>query len=362
MDPILRDAKLIELHSLCRKFCIICLQEVHGSEVSVLMQEKSILRSHVFLPSSFVRDGQFCGDAGGVGILVDRGLFLKRDDGSLRPLTSSPPWSVSDFVNVQVPGRCMSLRIWDPRGVKSCFVYCSHNFGLSGSDMSKVEGSLAADIAVVRADMTNTSLILVGDFNLHPEDEPKVKVDCPAIPSILPVGGRPLAARWYRIFDSMVEIKFPLPNHFCSANCTLNKLTRLFLFVGRSVLPLLAHQAGVVKDPIYFHAKRLSDHAPSFWKFSTRLKARGRKQCLQHHWCRHPAYRKRMDDLCQATNLSVLPVESRSILLKTFIREASLYARDCMFEELPNGPASRMIRLSSIARAVWQKVSNCITY
>ena len=26
-----------------------------------------------------------------------------------------------------------------------------------------------------------------------------------------------------------------------------------------------------------------------------------------------------------------------------------------MFEELPNGPASRLLRLSSIARAVWQK-------
>ena len=62
-----------------------------------------------------------------------------------------------------------------------------------------------------------------------------------------------------------------------------------------------------------------------------------------------------MDDLCQATNLSSLPVESRSILLKTFIREASLHARDSMFEDLPNGHTSRLLRLSSIARAVWQK-------
>ena len=62
-----------------------------------------------------------------------------------------------------------------------------------------------------------------------------------------------------------------------------------------------------------------------------------------------------MDDLCQATNLSSLPVESRSILLKTFIREASLHARDCMFEDLPNGHTSSLLRLSSIARAVWQK-------
>lgn len=129
----------------------------------------------------------------------------------------------------------------------------------------------------------------------------------------------------------------------------------MFVFTGRSVLPLLAHQAEVVRDPIYFHARGLSDHAPSFWKFSTRLKSKGRIQCLQHNWCRHPAYRKRMDALCNATDLSRLPVDSRSILLKSFIREASIHARDCMFEDLPNGHTSRLLRLSSIARTVWQK-------
>ena len=74
VDPIVRDAKLLELHSLCRKFNIICLQEIHGTEASALLQTKSILRSHVLFPSFYMRDGQFCGDTGGVGILVDRGL------------------------------------------------------------------------------------------------------------------------------------------------------------------------------------------------------------------------------------------------------------------------------------------------
>ena len=191
-------------------------------------------------------------------------LSLKSDDGSLLPLSSSPLRAGLNLVKVLVPGRCMCLRVWDPRGIKSCVVYNTHSFGFSGMDMSKIEGSLRIDIANVRADLTNSSLILIGDFNLHPEDEPKVKVDCPTLPVDSATEGRPLAARWYRIFDSMVEIKFPLPNHFCSANSTLNKLTRMFLFVGRSVLPLLAHQAGVVKDPINFHARGLSDHAPSF--------------------------------------------------------------------------------------------------
>ena len=355
VDPILRDAKILELHSLCRKFCIVCLQETHGTEVSALLQSSGILRSHVFLPSGFMRDGQFCGDAGGVGILVDKGLFLKSDDGSLLPLSSTPVVIALNLVKVHVPGRCMSIRVWDSRGAKSCVVYNTHNFGLSGMEMSRIERALMTDMATIRIDMTNSSLILNGDFNLHPADEPKIKVDCPEVLGSFTCPTGPLANRWYKMFDMMVEIKFPLPNHFCSANNTLNKLTRMFLFVGRSVLPLLAHQAGVLKDPIFFHARGLSDHAPSFWKFSTRLKPKGKVQCLQHQWCRHPAYRKRMDDLCHATNLSSLPVESRSVLLKTFIREASLHARDCMFEDLPNGHTSRLLRLSSIARVVWQK-------
>ena len=161
VDPILRDAKILELHSLCRKFCIVCLQETHGTEASALLQSSGILRSHVFLPSGFMRDGQFCGDAGGVGILVDEGLFLKCDDGSLLPLSSTPVVIALNLVKVHVPGRCMSIRVWDSRGAKSCVVYNTHNFGLSGMEMSRIERALMTDMATIRIDMTNSSLVIL---------------------------------------------------------------------------------------------------------------------------------------------------------------------------------------------------------
>ena len=62
-----------------------------------------------------------------------------------------------------------------------------------------------------------------------------------------------------------------------------------------------------------------------------------------------------MDDLCNATYLSSLPVDLRSIRLKSFIRESSIHSRYCMFGDLPNGHTSRLLRLPSIARMVWQK-------
>ena len=103
----------------------------------------------------------------------------------------------------------MCLRVWDPRGAKSRVVYNIHNLGFSGLEMWRIERALMADIATARADLTNSSLILIGDFSLHPEDDPKVKVDCPALLSYSAAGGKPLTARWYRIFDSMVEIFSP---------------------------------------------------------------------------------------------------------------------------------------------------------
>ena len=114
------------------------------------MQTRSILRSHVLLPSAYLRDGKFCGDTGGVGILVDRGLSLKSDDGALLPLSSSPLKACLNRVKVLVPGRCMCLRVWDPRGIKSCVVYNTHNFGFSGMEMSRIEGSLRTDMANVK--------------------------------------------------------------------------------------------------------------------------------------------------------------------------------------------------------------------
>ena len=60
-----------------------------------------------------------------------------------------------------------------------------------------------------------------------------------------------------------------------------------------------------------------------------------------------------MDDLCDATGSYSLPVDSRSALLKSFVREAQAHAKNCMFEGSPNEHTSKLLRFSRIARAVW---------
>ena len=67
----------------------------------------------------------------------------------------------------------------------------------------------------------------------------------------------------------------------------------------------------------------------------------------------HPAYRQRLGALCAVANLDTIPVEERSPPLKELMRDAAKHARDVMFDTLPNPPAAVMLRLSSIARAVY---------
>ena len=63
--------------------------------------------------------------------------------------------------------------------------------------------------------------------------------------------------------------------------------------------------------------------------------------------------------LCRAGGLDTMNVVGRSVVLKEFIRDAAKHARDVLFEALLQlfscnySPASRLLRLSSIARAVW---------
>ena len=64
VDPILRDAEICELHSLCRKLCIICLQEIHSTEADLLC--RLVASSEAMSSSPLV----ICVMANFVGMLV----------------------------------------------------------------------------------------------------------------------------------------------------------------------------------------------------------------------------------------------------------------------------------------------------
>ena len=65
---------------------MVGFRQVHGDELSAPMQSTGILPFHGFL-----RDGNLVGGTRDVGFLVDSGLSFKSDDGTLIPVSSSPP-------------------------------------------------------------------------------------------------------------------------------------------------------------------------------------------------------------------------------------------------------------------------------
>ena len=147
----------------------IVLQEVHGDDVTASLQSAGILQSHVLVTSHpFSSHGFSRRDSGGVGLLLSKGYFVKGDDGSLFPFASLSPHSSQTFLVISVRGRAISFQLWDCMGIKYVTLHNVHNYELSAQVMTTLGSRIRTDIRVVERDLTNSSLILLGDFNIPP--------------------------------------------------------------------------------------------------------------------------------------------------------------------------------------------------
>ena len=98
--------------------------------------------------------------------------------------------------------------------MKPCFVHSAHNYGLPGRVTARVEAATKSDIESVKSTQVDCSLVLLVDFNFHPEDEAKATVDCPQLPGALSCPSGPLASKLHKLFDLRAETKFPSPTMF----------------------------------------------------------------------------------------------------------------------------------------------------
>ena len=64
-----------------------------------------------------------------------------------------------------------------------------------------------------------------------------------------------------------------------------------------------------------------------------------------------------MNNLCRVARLDDHPLPIKSMYLKELMRDAAIHALDVIFNEHPNGKHSRLLRLGSIAKAVWTRDS-----
>ena len=131
----------------------------------------------------------------------------------------------------------------------------------------------------------------------------------------------------------------------------------------KSVLALLRHSAGTIKDPMYWYTRGLSDHSPVFRSLSLTQSCCDEgppsgddpvvQLRLKKEWCCHPHYAKRMVDVGPIITQTFLDLSERSQVLTNIMREFALQARDIIFLESLNCEFSQLTRLASVSRVFW---------
>jgi len=287
-------------------------------------------------------------DAGGVVCLVDKRIA------STGP---SEPSFCGMFKEI-IPGRVVRTLLSFDEGRIQTSVFVVHNFGFTPAAMRKVEVAIRGDINKASLSMGNFASVVLGDFNLppegeHPYDLKKPIPDNPSIGPPVPTSTRPFQARWEHIFKELTEVKFTLPTHLVSTDLTLNRIDRIFTTAPRSALAILAHSAGVIKDPVHWHAKGLSDHAPICWVCSIPQPRDNTDFKLKKEWCSHPKCRARVEALWAVADTGTLGTSSKRWLLFEIMRDSASRVRNFLFLVEPNSESNDLLRLGSIARALW---------
>jgi len=265
----------MEVAHLCKKFDIVALLEVHGPPNKIKLALSVARRTHDLFCSQFIDEfGTPRTDAGGVCLLVSKGLTKVQE---FVPGVSPNFASGVVFHDNIAPGRVVKLEILGPKVGQSLCGYFVHNHNLSPTQMSSFENCFWGDCEKSWANPNFDAVFLMGDFNLIAMGDRPIKLDAPLAPwapvataTHSSMGSRPMQSRWQKVFDAVTEIKCPLPSHVCIADLTMNKIDRVFSSLPKSSLNLLKHDTGVIKDPVYWYSKFLSDHAPCFWKIHFR--------------------------------------------------------------------------------------------
>jgi len=202
-------------------------------------------------------------------------------------------------------------------------------------------------------------VLLLGDFNLEPPGSIRHKISDPGVQDGGRTGtgyqARAHARRWQEIFDSLTEITTGAPTHFYPPGLFVNEIDRIFTSVPQCSCCLFAQKCGVKHDPVYDHIKKLSDHAPKFWKVKTKHSKPRAQQQVKPEWCSHPLFLKRFEELSILADFDSLDRSEQNVVIKRLMREAGTFVRDFLFEQCPERADVMLTRYASISRAVFTK-------
>ena len=168
-SPRWRRPKMSILWKLIHTNDIILLQEVHGSETSLLLLLSRLANTH-FLVYSFCASSNDHSDTGGVVILVRKSAF--------------PDFSFFDSRS-EIPGRAMFLALRHPSGFVFK-VWNIHNYGFTVAQYRTLTNHIHTDASKAKSDPLSYFTVVGGDFNQHRDDSIRFNLASPASPPISP--------------------------------------------------------------------------------------------------------------------------------------------------------------------------------
>ena len=358
----LRKQKLKELATLCSQYSLVGIVECHGLTTSLLQSIQIYIRSHYLFHSPTTGADVERPGTGGVAILLNFRLLYPHENLNNCPTYSSSLVKSRHF-EVIVPGRIVKTTLFGRKTqndhMSSLAAYTVHNFGLTNVQMTHVEKQITLDLRKSQSNPFQHCSILMGDFNLSPPGSVPFVLSNPIPPNrnVAPLAiasSRPFQSRWEKLFALHTEIHFPQNTHYNASSCSQNKIDRIFTSAPRSLQVLLKHNAGTIKDPIYWYSRGLSDHSPIYWSISIpQFSPSQQRFKIKKEWTMHPHYASRMSAFAPFINSEELTTaEHRDIIVK-LMKETALQCRDKLFLSDPESNHSTLTRLSSISRAVW---------
>ncbi len=109
-------------------------------------------------------------------------------------------------------------------------VYNIHSFALTAHDVNNIAKHIKEDLAAVERDPTLHNVIIAGDWNFCPEDEPGFDMSSPDTDFVVDTESRAQhATEWTHVLSPFTDINSGLRTHWHEQHHTASRIDRIYV-------------------------------------------------------------------------------------------------------------------------------------
>ena len=203
-------------------------------------------------------------------------------------------------VTHNIPGRISKVELWEGErdfgsstlGQSRATYWGVHNIDLDPPTLHEICNEICSEISDAREDPMNRSVWLIGDFNIHPLDEPRHLYKEPSRPNADDADAYSRAGQreFSRVFELLRELKQPGPTHYSARFDSGLRIDRIFTSLEPWILTSLQSEAFTLEDPKALHLKGISDHSPSVARLKACKPVPSDRQPIPPEITKHPNF------------------------------------------------------------------------